>query len=127
MSPSIGWLGRDLICLALALPIALLWIRIIVPVLVRPFGIPLRPSLTGGREWREEIQRLPPLSNILVFGVLMSGIGMILARLVMSFVESKLFGQPWHFASLRDLVYATIFWAILSTLVVLSKARDENS
>jgi len=67
MSPTVGWLARDLVSVALALPVALLWIRVIVPVLVRPFGIPIRPSFAGGREWREA---LPPLSNVLVFGVL---------------------------------------------------------
>jgi hypothetical protein len=64
MSPSIGWLARDLVSVALALPVAHLWIRVIVPILVRPFGIPIRPSFIGGREWREDIQRLPPLSNV---------------------------------------------------------------
>jgi hypothetical protein len=121
-----GWLGRDLVSLAPALAVALLWIRIIVPILVRPFGIPIRPSLTGAREWREDIQRLPPLSNVLVFGVLMIGIGMMLAKLVKSLVDWKLFGQPWHFVSIRDLVYGTILWAIVSTLIVLFKSSDEN-
>jgi hypothetical protein len=121
-----GWLGRDLVSLAPALAVALLWIRIIVPILVRPFGIPIRPSLTGAREWREDIQRLPPLSNVLVFGVLMIGIGMMLANLVKSLVDWKLFGQPWHFVSIRDLVYGTILWAIVSTLIVLFKSSDEN-
>jgi hypothetical protein len=83
--------------------------------------------LAGAREWREDIQRLPPLSNVLVFGVLMVGIGMMLARLVKSLVDWKLFGQPWHFVSIRDLVYGTILWAILSALIVLSKTRDEKS
>jgi hypothetical protein len=127
MSPSVGWLARDLVSVALALPVALLWIRVIVPILVRPFGIPIRPSFISGREWREAIQRLPPLSNVLVFGVLMVGIGMILATLVKSLVDWRLFGQPWHFMSVRDLVYGTILWAIISTLIVFSKARDENS
>jgi hypothetical protein len=126
MSPSVGWLARDLVSVALALPVALLWIRVIVPLLVRPFGIPIRPSFIGGREWREEIQRLPPLSNVLVFGVLMVGIGMILATLVKSLVDWRLFGQPWRFISLRDLVYGTILWAIVSALIVLSKTETKT-
>ena len=126
MSPTVGWLARDLVSVALALPVVLLWIRVIVPVLVRPFGIAIRPSLIGGREWREAIQRLPPLSNVLVFGVFMVGIGMILATLVKSFVDWKLFGQPWHFMSVRDLVYGTILWAIVSVLVVLSKTETKS-
>jgi len=126
MSPSVGWLARDFVSVALALPVALLWIRVIVPILVRPFGIPIRPSFIGGREWREDIQRLPPLSNVLVFGVLMVGIGMILAKLVMGFVDWKIFGQPRHFISLRDLVYGTILWAIVSVLIVLSKTETKT-
>lgn len=35
--------------------------------------------------------------------------------------------QPWHFVSIRDLVYGTILWAIVSTLIVLFKSSDENS
>ena len=126
MSPTVGWLARDLVSVAVALPVVLLWIRVIVPVLVRPFGIPIRPSFIGGREWREAIQSLPPLSNVLVFGVLMVGIGMILATLVKSFVDWRLFGQPWHFMSVRDLVYGTILWAIVSVLVVLSKTDTKT-
>ena len=126
MSPTVGWLARDLVSVALALPVVLLWIRVIVPVLVRPFGIPIRPSFIGGREWRESIQRLPPLSSVLVFSVLMVGIGMILATLVKSFVDWRLFGQPWHFISVRDLVYGTILWAIVSVFVVLSKTETKT-
>jgi hypothetical protein len=126
MSLSVGWLARDLVSVALALPVTLLWIRVIVPVLVRPFGIPIRPSFISGREWLDEIQRLPPLSNVLVCGVLMIGIGMILATLVKSLVDWKLFGEPWHFTSLRDLVYGTIFWAIVSVLIVLSKTETKT-
>jgi hypothetical protein len=126
MSPSVGWLARDVVSVALALPVALLWIRVIVPILVRPFGIPIRPSFVGGREWRDDIQRLPPLSNVLVFGVLMIGIGMILATLVKSLVDWRLFGQPWHFFSVRDLVYGTILWAIVSVLIVLSKTETKT-
>jgi len=122
-----AWLARDLISVVLALPVVLLWIRVIVPILVRPFGIPIRPSFMGGREWREDIQRLAPLSSVLVFGVLMVGIGMILATLVMRFVDWKLFGQPWHFISLRDLVYGTILWAIVSVLIVISKTDTKTS
>lgn len=126
MSPSVGWLARDLVSVALALPVALLWIRVIVPILVRPFGIPIRPSFIGGREWREAIQRLSPLNNVLVFGVLMVGIGMILATLVKSLVDWRLFGQPWHFMSVRDLVYGTILWAIISVLIVLLKTETKT-
>jgi hypothetical protein len=121
MSPTAGWFARDLTSMALALPVVLLWIRVIVPVLVRPFGIPIPTSFIGRGEWREAIQRLPTLTNMLVLGVLMVGIGMILATLVRSFVEWRLFGQPWHFMSVRDLVYGTILWAIISVLVLLSK------
>jgi hypothetical protein len=56
----------------------------------------------------------------------MIGIGMMLAKLVKSLVDWKLFGQPWHFVSIRDLVYGTILWAIVSTLIVLFKSSDEN-
>lgn len=126
MSLSVGWLARDLVSVALAFPVVLLWIRVIVPILVRPFGVPIRPSFIGGREWREEIRRLNPLSNVLVFGVLMVGIGMILATLVRSLVDWRLFGQPWHFISIRDLVYGTILWAIVSVLIVVSKTETKT-
>jgi hypothetical protein len=96
--------------------------RVIVPVLVRPFGIQIRPSFIGRREWREDIQRLTPLSNVLVFGVLMVGIGMILAELVKSLVDWKVFSQPWRFIPVRDLVYGTILWAFVSVLL-LSKTE----
>jgi hypothetical protein len=126
MSPSMGRFARDLVSVVLALPVALLWIRIIVPILVRSFGILIRPSLAGAREWREDLQRLPPLSNVLVFGVLMVGIGMILATLVKSLVDWRLFGQPWHFISIRDLVYGSILWVIVSVLIVFSKTETKT-
>ena len=100
--------------------------RHLSPILLRPFGIPIRLGLTSEREWREDMQRLPPLTNVPVFGVFMVGAGMILAGMVMSLVDRRLFGQPWHFASLRDLVYGTILWAIPTTLVVFSEALDKT-
>jgi len=126
MSLSVGWLARDVVSLVLALPVALLWIRVIVPILVRPFGIPIRPSFVGGREWRADIRRLPAPSNVLVIGVLMVGIGMILVRLVKSLVDWRLFGQPLRFISVRDLVYGTIFWATVSVLIVLFKTETKT-
>lgn len=126
MSASLAWLARDSVSVALALPVVFLWTRVIVPILVRPFGVPIRPSFIGGRKWREDIQRLPPLSNVLVFGVLMVGIGMILVRLVKSLVDWRLFGQPLRFISLRDLVYGIIFWALVSVVIVLFKTEKKT-
>jgi hypothetical protein len=82
--------------------------------------------LAGAREWREDLQRLPPLSNVLVFGVLMVGIGMILATLVKTLVDWRLFGQPWHFISVRDLVYGSILWVIVSVLIVFSNTETKT-
>lgn len=102
---------RELLPTLVSLPLAYLWIRVVVPLLVRPFGIELSVGLVGWREWRAELAQLNRGAYVVVVGVLMWGCWMAVAPLIMGYVRWKYLGGGW-LIPVRDLAYGMMFWSI---------------
>jgi len=107
---------RELILVLVAFPFWYLWVRIVVPVLVMPFGIDLSMRLNGFRKFRDEISQLSFAAYIVVYDILIWGCGMALSLLVMSYIRWKYLGTG-SFTPTPDLVFGAIFWGIVGALI----------
>jgi hypothetical protein len=100
--------------------------RIVVPLILLPFGIDLGVRLTEFGQFRKGIEQLDFATYVIIWGVLIWGLGMALSLLIMSYVRWRYLGEG-PFAPIRDLVFGLFFWGTAGAVAAVARRRSSGS